>query len=174
MSPATRSGCGSSAPSTAYSTEDPFQWGGGWIFGWSGVTFDIDPTQPFGSRGINVMVRRQETGTFEPLVEGEPDCTANPGDPACYSIAGYWFPEVPNRIAAFRNAVNVEVLSGEGIVEPANVVTVKSPAEVVGDYLPDGSSTFVGTGRVNLLAPFPPPVFGNPEMQPLRGLPGVN
>jgi sulfur-oxidizing protein SoxB len=28
-------------------------------------------------------------------------------------------------------------------------------------------------GRVNLLAPLPPPVYGNPEIQPLLGVPPI-
>jgi len=44
---------------------------------------------------------------------------------------------------------------------------------VVAEYLQDhlGSSLDVlETNRVNLLKPLPLPVFGNPEVQPLRGV----
>jgi len=161
--------------------EDPRQWGGGWIFGFSGVSFNIEPMNAFGAQGVNVMVRRNASDAMEPLVEGDPDCTTTPEDLACYRVAGYWFPGYPKRIGAFRNAVNVEVLtpearwvSAELVTDPNNTYEVKAPAEVVADYMPDYTPTLTSLGRVNLLTPFPAPVFGNPEIQPLRGVPGID
>ncbi len=125
---------------------DPFDWGGGWLFGFSGVTYDVDPNAPFGSRAVNAQVNGQ------PL---DPNQT--------YSITGYFFDLVPDRIGAFRSVQNVSVITkADG--------SVKDPTEVVADYLQVTGVANPQMGRTELLGSFPPPVFENPEIQPLRGV----
>ncbi len=125
---------------------DPFDWGGGWLFGFSGVTYDVDPNAAFGDRAVNVEVNGQ------------------PLDPnRAYSITGYFFDLEPNRIGAFRDAQNVSV-----ITNPDG--SVKDPTEVVADYLQTSGPVNPQMGRTELLGNFPPPVFENPEIQPLRGV----
>ncbi len=125
---------------------DPFDWGGGWLFGFSGVTYDVDPNAAFGDRAVDVQVNGQ------------------PLDPnRAYSITGYFFDLEPNRIGAFRDVQNVTV-----ITNPDG--SVKDPTEVVADYLQTSGPVSPQMGRTELLGTFPPPVFENPEIQPLRGV----
>ena len=129
---------------------DPLQWGGGWLFGFSGLRYDLDLSVPLGGRAQNIMVLRQATGLWEPLDFEE-----------TYSISGYFYSIEPNRVGAFRNAANVQV-----ITKPDG--PPKDATEVVIDYLREHRAN-PETGRVRLLQMWPPPVFGNPEIQPLRG-----
>lgn len=125
---------------------DPFDWGGGWLFGFSGVTYDVDPNAAYGNRAVNVEVNGQ------------------PLDPAAtYTVTGYYFDLQPDRIGAFRPVEDVTV-----ITHPDG--SVKDPTEVVADYLETSGPATPRMGRTELLGPFPPPVFGNPEIQPLRGV----
>lgn len=156
--------------------EDPFDWTGGWIFAYSGVQFRIDPTAPSGERAVNIMVQSASDGQWAPLAvaaipEGETAETYCVGDPmpdGCYSITGYWFPEVPDRIGNFRPVANVQEL-----VLPGDADGVTDPTEAVQAYLETQGIAETDTGRVTLIGDFPPPVFENPEVQPLRGVPGV-
>ncbi len=116
------------------------------MFGFSGLTFDVDPNAAFGSRAVKVQINGQML------------------DPAqTYSIAGYWFELQPDRIGAFQPVQNVSV-----ITKPDG--SVKDPTEVVADYLQGSGPVNPMMNRVNLLGMFPPPVFVNPEIQPLRGV----
>jgi len=129
---------------------DPFQWGGGWLFGFGGVQFDLDLIEPKGSRAKNVMIKRVSSGTWEPL-----DTSQN------YSVAGYYFDAEPTRIGAFQNVANLTVLR-----KPDN--SVMDSTDVVVNYLKVHPAN-PGTGRIRLLQSLPSRVFGNPEIQPLRG-----
>lgn len=137
--------------------KDPFRWTGGWIFGWSGLMFEADMTLPKGERVMNVKIQPQG-GAFEPI-----DPTAE------YTLAGWWFPEIPERVGVLL-LEDVEVLTQDGFVPPENVVPgiIKDATEVVMDYLASHPADTT-TGRVRLLSELPPPVFDNPEVQPLRG-----
>lgn len=129
---------------------DPFDWGGGWIFGFSGLTLDIDPNAPSGSRAQNVLIRDKDTGTWGPV------------DPAqVYTVTGYWFPEFANRVGAFQPASNVVPITNDD-------GSVMDPTEAVAEYLTDSPAN-PDVGRVEYNGIFPPPVFKNPEVQPLRG-----
>lgn len=128
----------------------PPQWRGGWLFGFSGLRYDLDLSVPLGERAQSIMVLRQATGLWESLDFEE-----------TYSIAGYFYAIEPNRVGAFRNAANVQV-----ITRPDG--SPKDATEVVVDYLREHRAN-PDTGRVRLLQTLPPPVFGNPEIQPLRG-----
>ncbi|WP_462320661.1 bifunctional metallophosphatase/5'-nucleotidase [Halochromatium sp.] len=123
---------------------DPFGWGGGWLHGFSNVSYEIDLTQPFGKRAQDLTIG------------------GKPVDPeATYTISGYYFETEPDRIGAFHEASDVKVLT-----HPDG--SVKDPTEFVAEYLSSISAN-PKTGRVRLQGEFPPPVFGNPEIQPLRG-----
>lgn len=140
---------------------DPRRWRGGWLFGFSGVTFDLDPYQYIGNRASDVRVG------------GEPlDLTA------MYSYASYWFdtdPGLINRVPATDIELAVRGPDGRALFVPvadrANYPAMDG-TEIVWQYLRDnlgGNLSRLDTHRVNLLRPLPPPVFGNYEVQALRG-----
>ena len=140
---------------------DPRQWRGGWVFGFSGVSFDFDPYQSKGFRASNEYV------------DGAPRDLA-----AIYSYASYWFagdPELINRVPATDIHVAVRGADGKAVFVPPNQITPENGmdgTEVVAQYLADnlgGTLTTLETHRINLLKPLPPPVFVNYEIQPLRG-----
>jgi hypothetical protein len=151
-------------PANGSLNPDPRNWTGGWLFGFSGVTFDFDPYQIAGSRASNI------------LVGGEPLVTA-PG--TAYSYASYWYdtdPTLINRVPA----TNIEVAVRDPDTQEALFVPVADiggyeqmdGTEVVAEYLQDHlgeTLETLDTHRVNLLLPLPSPVFGNAEVQPLRG-----
>jgi len=128
------------------SLADPLSWGGGWLANYSGLIYDIDPNAAFGSRAQNIEVNGV------PLDVNQ-----------TYSIAGYWFALQPDRIGAFRPVQNVSV-----ITNPDG--SIKDPTDVVADYLQATGAANPALGRIELLGSFPPPVFVNPEVQPLRGV----
>ena len=122
-------------------------WTGGWLFNWSGVTFDVDPFRPRGSKASDI------------LVNGAPLVLTNN-----YRFASYWYAGEPTIINGVP-ATNVVVLKD----------TDGSPldaAEVVVNYLQSlpNQTADTQTGRIRLLSPLPPMRFGFPEMQPLRGV----
>ena len=151
-------------PANGSLNPDPRNWTGGWLFGFSGVTFDFDPYQSAGNRASNI------------LVGGEPLVTT-PG--TTYSYASYWYatdPTLINRVSA----TNIEVAVRNPVDQKALFVPVADlggyeqmdGTEVVAEYLQDdlgGGLDALTTNRVNLLMPLPEPVFNNPEVQPLRG-----
>src|SRR5262249_27711650 len=126
------------------------EWTGGWLFGFSGVTLDLDPYGTKGARASNIRVRSRETNAWAPL---------DPG--ATYTYASYYY-------AHDADLINV--------VPVTNVTLLKDEAgnaldavEVVVRYLqslPDKTVT-PELNRVRLLKPLPTPRFGNPEIQPL-------
>jgi 2',3'-cyclic-nucleotide 2'-phosphodiesterase (5'-nucleotidase family) len=147
---------------------DPRNWTGGWLFGFSGVTFDFDAYGPLGSRASNIQVG------------GIPLVTTSG---TTYSYASYWYatdPGLINRVPATNIQVAVRDpdpahLGKAKFVPIADIGTYQQMdgTEVVAQYLQDnlgGTLATLATPRVNLLAPLPPPVFGNPEVQPLRGV----
>ena len=140
---------------------DPRRWTGGWLFGFSGVTFDIDLSLPNGTRSSNIKVNGA------PLVT-----TAN------YSYASYWYatdPTLINRVGATNIEVAVRGEDGKATFVPVANLAGTTPmdgTEVVAQYLQDnldGTLQSLDGPRVNLLKPLPGPVFGNAEVQPLRG-----
>jgi 2',3'-cyclic-nucleotide 2'-phosphodiesterase (5'-nucleotidase family) len=136
---------------------DPTQWGGGWLFGYSGVSFDLDVFQPLGSRGSNIKVNG---------VLIDPNATATTVGAATYSVAGYWYADDPNTIN------NCSQCSG-GTVTPltdANGAPLFA-TEIVVRYLQSlpNHSANPTLGRINLLKPLPPALYGFPIIQPLQG-----
>lgn len=128
---------------------NPDEWTGGWMFGYSGMTFDFDVWAPQGSRGSNIKVN------------GAPlDLTRR------YSVAGYWYADAPNTINNCPNcapAVVTPLRDSQGNLLDAT--------EVVVNYLQSlpGNLANPVLNRINLLQPLPAPKFGFYEMQPLRG-----
>ena len=132
---------------------DVFAWTGGWFFGYSGVTMDMDPYQPRGSRITNVQVMRWDTGVWEPLDLG-----------ATYTYAGYWYPQTPDIVNGLTTTGLLEVVQ-----DPFGETT--DGTDVVSNYLGEQGIVDPVTGRINLLQPLPPYLYGNPEIQPLQGVP---
>lgn len=131
----------------------PLNWTGGWLFGYSGVTFDLDVYQPFGSKGSNIKINGQ------PIDPNDTKAKA-------YSVAGYWFADAPNTIN------NCSQCSGGGIDvlkdENGNALDV---AEIVVRYLQllPSHTANPQLHRINLLKPLPAPLYGFDVIQPLQG-----
>lgn len=128
---------------------DPLKWTGGWLFGWSGVRYDLDPGAELGKRSGNVRVYNRESGNWELL---KPD--------RVYTIAGYNFDSEPGKINKIP-AENVAQVKGDDGKAVDGV-------QVVVNYL-KGRVVEPEPNRVNLLSPLPPPVFKSLEIQPLQG-----
>lgn len=133
--------------------DDVFIWTGGWFFGYSGVRADMNPYAPKGSRLTNIEVMRWGTNTWEPL-----DLTAQ------YTYAGYWFEQLPNVVNGIATTGPVEV-----VTDPFGMAT--DATDVVSRYLAEQGIVEPETHRINLLQPLPPYLYGNPEIQPLQGVP---
>lgn len=133
---------------------DPFKWTGGWLNAYGGVRMDLDPYKPAGSRASNIMVNRSTTG-WEPL-----------NTKATYTFAGYWYAQDPQVVGGIKTTGAVTVVRGVG-GQPLD------GTKVVTNYLQDHVAN-PELYRVNLLFPLPPPVYGNPEIQPLLGVPTLS
>jgi sulfur-oxidizing protein SoxB len=134
---------------------DVFSWTGGWLNGYGGIRMDIDPYRPAGQRASNITVKRAATGVWEPL-----DLSAS------YTFAGYWYAQAPTVVGGINTAQPVTVVKG------ANGETLDG-TQVVVNYLKTNVAN-PELGRVNLLFDLPPPVYGNPEIQPLLGVPTIH
>jgi S-sulfosulfanyl-L-cysteine sulfohydrolase len=132
---------------------DPRHWTGGWFAGTSGLTLEVDPYRADGARLRSV------------LVNGAPlDTTAA----RRYSVAGLWFPSEPDAVSN----------CSECVAAGGRVRLVKAPrsgssdaVEIVAGYLaslPDSTVSPV-VGRVRLVRPLPPYLYGFDELQPLHG-----
>lgn len=143
---------------------DPRNWRGGWVFGFSGVSFDFDPYQSISNRASNIMVGGEGLDT-----SGE------------YSYASYWYdtdPDLINRLPATDIEVAVQdPATGKAMFVPMAEIgnyEQMDGTEVVAQYLQDNlggtlRTADLETHRINLLQNLPLPVFGNQEIQPLRG-----
>ena len=130
---------------------DLAQWTGGWMFGYSGLGFAIDPYKAQGQRIADITFT-DENGISKPL------------DPACtYRYASYYYRHEPLEITGLK-AENIEVATDENN-EPLDAT------EVVVRYLAMLPSQTANPllGRIRLLRPLPAPIHGNPEIQPLEG-----
>ena len=119
------------------------RWGGGWLYGYSGLNYELDPYQEYLSRISNVRINGQP---INPLHQ--------------YSIAGYWYNDAPNNINA-APAGQVQALT--------NGSQVMDATEVVVSYLKQAGAVNPTLNRITLLKPLPPPISNNREFQPLRG-----
>jgi len=121
-------------------------WGGGWLPGFSGLTYSLDPYNEFGLRASRIRVNGE-------LMDHE----------KMYKVAGYWYLDEPSRINRHA-ALEIKVLKDKdaGIVDAT---------EVVAYYLQTlpGHTVTPSLGRVKLLRPLPEPIWKNREIQPLRG-----
>ncbi|MEW6731937.1 MAG: 5'-nucleotidase C-terminal domain-containing protein [Acidobacteriota bacterium] len=158
---------------TANGTMNPdvTKWTGGWLFNFSGITFDINPYKALALTPISAG------RAFNFKVGGVPmvDSDAN----TIYTYASYFYAADPTLI----NGVDVipgsiMVLTREGLLPPAQVTpnNVMDATEVVVAYLaslPNKTVTAANTPipRITLVKPLPAPLFGFPEIQPLRGVP---
>lgn len=130
---------------------NPALWTGGWLFGYSGLTMDLDPYRAHGFRASNIRI------------------DGKPLDPeAVYSYAGYWYandpedvngcdcPKVPGTFIRVLRGENGEILDG---------------TDVVAQYLESlpGKTVDPQLHRIRLLKPLPKAVYGFPEIQPLQG-----
>jgi 2',3'-cyclic-nucleotide 2'-phosphodiesterase (5'-nucleotidase family) len=133
---------------------DPAKWTGGWFVGVSGLTVDVDPYAPAGTRIRAVHV------AGVPL-----DTTSG----RRYAVAGLWFPSeasaVSNCVPCVGAGASVRLVAGKG-GGPADAV------EVVAGYLAAQPDSIVEpeVGRVRLVRPLPPSQYRFPELQPLRGV----
>ena len=132
-----------------------FAWTGGWLNGYGGIRMDIDPYRPAGQRASNITVQRAATGVWEPL-----DLSAS------YTFAGYWYAQLPQVVGGIPSTQPVTVVKG------GNGQTLDG-TQVVVNYLKTNIAN-PELGRVNLLFELPPPVYGNPEIQPLLGVPTIH
>ncbi|HRD74360.1 MAG TPA: bifunctional metallophosphatase/5'-nucleotidase [Hyphomicrobiaceae bacterium] len=133
---------------------DVASWTGGWLFNFSGVTADIDPGAGKGKRASAIMVSRADGSGPMPL------------DPAAsYTYASYYY-------AADPTLINV-VPSTEIAILKDDAGNPLDGVEVVVRYLQSlpGRSVAAMPTRLRLKAPLPKPAYGNPEVQPLRGVP---
>ena len=125
---------------------DVSKWTGGWLFNFSGVTLDFDPSKPNGQRAGNIRVN------------GKPLDLAAP-----YTYASYWYAGDPNLINVVP-ATDISLLKDAG-------GKAMDGTEVVVQYLralPEQTADPV-LNRIKLLAPLPGSRHGFPEVQPLRG-----
>lgn len=130
-------------------------WTGGWFNGYSGVKLDVDPYAAQGHLASNIQVKRWSTGTWEPL-----DLAAN------YTYAGYWFEQAPTLVNGITGSSVTPIKGPSG--EKLDIT------QVVANYVKNVGTIYPEIHRVNLLYPLPPPVYGNPEIQPLNGVPNLH
>lgn len=129
---------------------EPLKMFNGWLFGYSGVNFDLDLSVPKGNRAKNIKVRRNKTGKWKSLnVESN------------YTVAGFYYDADPNRVGPFRNLNDVTLLTRDD-------GSPKDITEFIVDYLQTHNAD-PDIGRIQMIQKLPPPIYGNPEVQPLRG-----
>lgn len=133
----------------ASGTLDPnvINWTGGWLFGYGGVTMDLDPSHPNGQRTSNIRVNGQVLNLTQQ-----------------YTYASYWYAADPQLVNVL-SAQNIQILrdiNGDPL----------DGTEVVARYLQSLPNQTVNPqlNRIQLLTPLPAPLFGFPEIQPLRGV----
>ena len=142
----------------------PDLWTGGWLFGYSNVTFDLDVYAPYGSKSSNIKIGGK---AIDPNDEGKyvaPHILSVP-----YSVSGYWYADDPKTInncgSCSAPDSSIEVVKDE----KGNPLDI---SEIVVRYLktlPNMTANPTGH-RINLLYPLPAPTFDNPEIQPLKGV----
>jgi sulfur-oxidizing protein SoxB len=136
---------------------DVTKWTGGWLFAFSdSLHMDLDPYAAAGQRASNVRIG------------------GKPLDPAGnYRYASYWYATDPC-------SVNSIPVAGCTVADaaPSNIRILRdadgSPldaVEAVARYIEKAPNKTVNPplDRVRLVRPLPPPRFGFPEVQPLRG-----
>lgn len=127
-------------------------WTGGWLFGFSGVTMQIDPFEGIGKRASDIKIFNRATNSWEAL---NPERT--------YSYASYHYASDPDLINVVP-VKNVQILKDEQ-------GQVLDGVEVVVRYLNSLPLQTVNPelNRIKLLRPLPKAISENPEVQPWRG-----
>lgn len=79
---------------------DPTKWAGGWMFGYSNVTYDLDACGGYLADGVtqratNLKVGGMAVNIADTYNAATQSCTSGA---AGYSVSGYWFAEDPNTI----------------------------------------------------------------------------
>jgi 2',3'-cyclic-nucleotide 2'-phosphodiesterase (5'-nucleotidase family) len=136
---------------------DVKKWTGGWLFNFSGVTLDLDPTKSYdtvtrvGGRASNIRVN------------GVSMVPSND-----YTYASYWYAANPCHI----NVVPINDCSTVKVLKDDNGEPMDG-TEVVVKYLQSlgGAAANPTPNRITLLRSLPAENFGFPEVQPLRGVP---
>ncbi len=103
---------------------DPLKWTGGWMFGYSNISFDLDGCAGYvgdgrTERGTNIKVKGVLVDPKDTYNKTTQACLS--GNPA-YSVAGYWFAEDPgtiNNCNACRGRL-VQVVTNDGLVVDVN------------------------------------------------------
>lgn len=132
---------------------DVFAWTAGWVNAYSGIRYDLDAYAGAGQRAKNIMVFDRSTKAWQPLEAARQ-----------YTVGGYWYEGEPDDVGTGLRISDTAkpVLGGEGKALDATAVVSRHLASFRAN--PE-------LGRVRLLAPLPAPSYGNPEVQPLRGVP---
>ncbi|TCV89046.1 bifunctional metallophosphatase/5'-nucleotidase [Sulfurirhabdus autotrophica] len=141
---------------------DPANWTGGWMFGYSGVSYDVDacdgfmgatpinptvltfadPTRPWSTnRGSNIKVNGVAMDDHE-LYDNRTtsatfqQCLPSDGSPAHagYEVTGYWYADDPTTINNCNpcRGRNIQVVKTDG-----SIVQVSGPGVVAGTPLPN-------------------------------------
>ena len=130
---------------------DVAKWGGGWLFGWSGLRYDLDPYQTLGNRASNIEIYNRATGVWEPLDMNK-----------TYTLAGYNYDSEPNRInkVPAKNVIQLKEADGSGL----------TVVNAVARYL-QSSDANPQQNRITLMRPLPDlrPLLGFPMIQSIFG-----
>jgi sulfur-oxidizing protein SoxB len=123
-------------------------WGGGWLYGYSGLNYTLDLNQGDGTRVSNVLINGE---SVDPKRE--------------YSIAGYWYEKK-------ADSINGEFASNIQVIREGK--WVKDATQVVVSHLKKHSPVEPTLNRIKLKGRLPktiPENNGNQEIQPLCGVP---
>lgn len=129
---------------------DPWAWKGGWLHATAGVTYRLDPGAAAGGRTSEAQVCRAGSEVYAPLDES-----------ATYRVAGYYYDDLAHQIGPIDADGDIEVLR-----DGDNAVDI---TEIVAQYLAEHHVAQVPS-LIELVAPLPASLYGNPEIQPLRGV----
>jgi len=153
---------------------DPTQWAGGWVFGYSNVTFDFDacdgfltsPPTPVGSAGAWKTFRTTNIAVGGVLIDINDTYVAT--TQACksgasgYNVAGYWYADDPGTInncnpcrgrliQVMKNDGTTVNVAGPGVTDPLPVSTdLMDITEAMVKYLQDGLSGTVTASNLPL------------------------
>lgn len=132
------------------------EWSAGWGPAVSGVRYELDAYSARGNRVQNAEVYDRRSGQWQPL-----DLERK------YSLGGLYYPQQPTVIAG-----SIRIPEGSAEVVTSDTGEGLDATDVVSAYLTDNPVN-PSTGRVRLREPLPAPVYGNKEIQPLRGVPTI-
>lgn len=154
---------------------DPTKWTGGWMFGYSNVSYDLDACAGYGIDGATGPVDRATnikvggvaidiTDQYKPSTQA---CTISP---TSYSVAGYWYAEDPgtiNNCAPCRGRLIQAVKTDDTTVDVAVPTYNATTATTTVAYTIPASTTLMDVSEavVNYLRA--------PTSQVQAGLPGI-